>query len=172
MVVVGQYVADNSQLQAQAEFPGKISEVKSGDGTRRLMSVNEALDEKTTRYTLIVWDKEQKRELWQTMLNESRVELPVNSWSPDNKQVFVEIVGSRQADYYVFSADGKEYKSGAKYLDVQAEWGKSKGDQVIEKITGWAANNLLVVYASKSGSNQMLKYWFVTDTGKFTLVGR
>jgi hypothetical protein len=93
--------------------------------------------------------------------------VPHNTWSPDDKQVFLTLTKPEDDDYYVFKADGTPYRTGQPYLDVNSYWQTYSKTLTIRDVTGWAANNLLVVYTQKANGTNGPHYWFVTDTQRF-----
>src|SRR5207247_774945 len=93
--------------------------------------------------------------------------IPGNSWSPNNKQVFVAQNGSDGTTYYVLHADGTLFASGDASLDIKALWQEKKMQYTIRDATGWAAYNLVIVYTSKDDGTPGPAFWFVTDTKGF-----
>lgn len=162
-VIIGQRLAQTNQIVAEEPI-SRIAEVKSGDGSVKLVSVIEEIDRQTTKYSLSVWRGNKKMgELWQTTMSEEKLTLPFNSWSPDNKQLFIRV----GQDYYVFKADGKNFGNGKLYLKVAEAWAETKNANSIDHVSGWAGDDLLVVYTNRPGGEMGSKYWFVTTTAKF-----
>jgi len=76
---------------------------------------------------------------------EAEIRLPENSWSPDNKFVFVfqEVPGGFEV--LLFHADGQLYSDGASYVDVTDEFRVALPESRLRDVTGWDDPALLHV---------------------------
>lgn len=94
-------------------------------------------------------------------------ELPLNSWSPDNKYLFLKKSTSGNQSFLVLHADGSNFTDGQKYLDVTAYWSESKPKFNLKSATGWAANDLMMITTTKEDGSDGPSFWFVIATHKF-----
>ena len=93
--------------------------------------------------------------------------IPDNTWSPDNKQFFVELITPDETKYLVYKADGTNYANGQKYLDIGDYWTKSKHTLKIRGVTGWASADLIIVYTAQDDNTPGPAFWFVTGSHNF-----
>ena len=88
------------------------------------------------------------------------VSLPFNTWSPNNKYLFIKEVGTSDTSYIVMSA------SGASPANVTEFFAESYPDLKLNDVTGWADGTLLVVnYTSSAGKPASL--WFDVTSHHF-----
>ena len=154
---------------AVAAEPEKTLEVHSGDGKAKLLGTNKRLADATTNYVFrVVNEEDSPRKLFSKTLSlGGTIEVPANSWSPDNKQLFVQENNNGVTNYLVYKADGSKYKNGDDHLDVSAFWEKSKYKYTIKTATGWAGNDLLELLTTKEDGTAGPSFWFVTSSRNF-----
>jgi len=148
-----------------AEPTGFVVEpVRSGDGKVALAAVGRKLTDGSVNYTFKTTDREKDVEsvLFEKIVGPGvSFTIPLNSWSPDNKQLFVEVKNGADISYLVFKADGSKYGD-LDYLNVNEYWEKSKNAYTIRTITGWEGNDLLSVKTVEGPS-----FWFVVSSRNF-----
>lgn len=145
-------------------------EIRSGDGSMVLKMVGEKFPDGRVNYSFWVLDRKEnseKKVYSQTTLPGESMDLPHNAWSPNNKQFFIEQYGWPTKKYYVFKADGTEYKEGEHHLDVMSYWLASKNGYEIETITGWGGLDLLVLKTRNEEGDRGPSFWFVTSSRGF-----
>lgn len=154
---------------ASAAEPEKTLEVHSGDGKARLTGISKRQADATTNYTFQVsGEKIDSRVLFsKTLAAGGTIEVPTNSWSPDNKQLFVQENSNGTTTYLVYKSDGSKYKNGEDYLDLSGYWAKSKYKYSIKAVTGWAGNDLLELLTTKEDGSAGPSFWFVTSSRNF-----
>lgn len=151
---------------AQAEE--KIKEVRSGDGKARLIRVAKELTGGEVSYTLKVISGGIERELFSKVVGAgASVDMPLNSWSPDNKQFFLEENDGRTVRYLVYREDGGKYGGEREYLNINEDWVKSKNNYTIDGVTGWEGNDLLRVVTNNGDGTKGPSFWFVVSSQKF-----
>lgn len=158
---------DNTVAAAE---PEKTIEVHSGDGKTKLIQTSSRLADASTSYTFKVTDgtSDSPRVLFSKKLASGETaEIPANSWSPDNKQLFIKENSGGTTNYFVYKANGSKYKNGDDYLDVSSLWQKSKNRYSIKMATGWAGNDLLELRTIKEGGTDGPSFWFVTSSRGF-----
>ena len=142
----------------------------SGEGKFNLTGQKQALPNGMTTYTFQVVDLQKKSSMTLFSITAepgSSMEIPVNAWSPDNKQLFLQANKPSGTTYYVFNADGSAFSNGEKYLDVANYWAQSKNDLTIRTASGWAGPGLLIIYTRRADNTKGPAFWFVTSTRKF-----
>lgn len=149
-----------------------LSEASNSDGSLKLVGTGRVVDGKT-KYSFKVEDVQKKSSLllFETVADPGQTfSIPFNSWSSDYKHVFLQTNDSSGKDYFVFKADGSLFADGSKYLAVGSYWAESKNPQSIDHVSGWAGEDLLVVYTTNPDGTGSSAYWFVVGTRKFMQV--
>lgn len=151
---------------AQAEE--KIKEVRSGDGKAKLVGIVRGSTGGGISYTIKVISGGSERELFSRVVESgSAIDIPFNSWSPDNKQFFLEENDGQTVRYLVYREDGGKYGGEREYLNINEDWAKSKNDHVIDGVTGWEGNDLLRVTTNNGDGTNGPSFWFVVSSQKF-----
>lgn len=157
-------VAQNLEKEVEASEPEQMVEVRSGDGKVSLIRKSLKLADGSISYSFKVvnnTDNSEKELFSKTVSSGVAVEIPSNSWSPDNKQFFVEEKNGGELNYFVYKANGEKYRD-LDYLNVNEYWAKSKNNYQIRAITGWEGNDLLSVKTVDGPS-----FWFVVSSRGF-----
>lgn len=167
----GPEVVEPKQIEiAVTPAPEQVKEARSGDGKMRLVGSRVKGVDETTSYTFKVvsgTDSSQLLLFSKTVDSGTTMEIPFNSWAPNNKQLFVVEKNGREVNFFVYKAGGGKYADGADYLDVGEYWVKSKNKYEIRTITGWAGDDLLVVKTLEEDGGDGPSFWFVTSSRKF-----
>ncbi len=149
--------------------PEKITKVDSGDGKISLILSTKQTSDDAIDNVFKVSDNSKNQE-WplfeKTTTPATSISIPINAWTPDDKQLFF-IENGPETHYYVFKADGASFKNGDKFLDVANFWAKSKNNYAIKNVTGWASGDLLIVETLKPDGTTGPWFWFVTSSRKF-----
>lgn len=156
---------DNKLIIPQNAAPlAKVSEVRSSEGTMKLiMTTKENLDG-TVLYSFSISDPSSKT----TPLFAKRVAkgeemaLPQNSWSPNGKYVFIEDRRGLVVDYLVFKTSGEAFTNGQKYLNATALFNEKVKNYNLKAITGWDDPVLMHVLTFKGPP-----FWFDITTQSF-----
>ncbi len=160
----------------QKEVPMVVvgtTEATNSEGNLKLVGVSRKTTGAQTTYEFKIVDSQKNTEvpIYKTVADPgSEIEIPRNSWSPDYKQVFIKMNSPEGENYFVFRANGENYIDGGKYLAVGDYWREAKMKSKIRAITGWAGNDLLMVYTLNEDGLEGPAYWFVTSTRKFMQV--
>ena len=144
--------------------PVKPIEVHSIEGSLKLIMQEKTLPEGINTYTFFVADitgENQRLLFTKTASGSGTMTIPANSWSPDNKYVFLRESENGSIHVLVFKASGQAFADGQKYLDVIDLFAKRLTTEFITDVTGWDAPALLHVKASS------FSYWFDIDSRSF-----
>lgn len=165
--------ASNIQL-----FPTKVplestSEVHSPDGKMKVVAgkVNKTGGNLYT-YTFTVSDLNgnSPKVIFTTTLSDSqKMQVPENSFSPDNKYLFLKEDDGASLSFLVFKASGEKFAKGEDYIDVVPLF-TGKKDLKITDITGWDADTLLHIFTA-SDKGRGPSYWFDLDSRSFLELG-
>lgn len=160
------------QKETPIEVVGTM-EATNSEGNLKFVGVSRKVAGGQTSYEFKIVDTQKKTEtlIYRTVADPgSEIEIPRNSWSPDYKQVFIKMNSPEGENYFVFRANGENYNDGRKYLPVGDYWREAKMKSKIRAITGWAGNDLMMVYTLDEDGLEGPAYWFVTSTRKFMQV--
>lgn len=86
--------------------------------------------------------------------------IPPNSWSPDNKYVFLKETGTSGTSYFVLSASGDPSSQNDQTANITDLFAKKYPDLKIKDVTGWGGINLVIVNSDSS-------FWFEMPTHSF-----
>ncbi len=160
--------ADQVSTVVMAQAEEKIKEVRSGDGKARLVRVVKELTGGEVDYSLKVISGGTERELFSKVVGAgASIDMPFNSWSPDNKQFFLQENDGQGVRYLVYREDGGKYSDGQEYININEEWAKSKNNYAIKEVTGWEGNDLLRVTTNKENGTSGPSFWLVISSRKF-----
>jgi hypothetical protein len=93
--------------------------------------------------------------------------VPGNSWSPDNKYVFIQDTEGSDVHVLVFKASGESFNTDEQYFDVPDLFAKRETGYTFEEVTGWASGTLLYVRTSGEDSAKGPWYWFEIPSKAF-----
>ncbi len=143
---------------------------KSADGTVSLTITSQKQNDGYTHYIFSTKNKDGLTTKVYDTTESSLISFAIhhNSWSPDNKQFLIEKSTPGKLEYLVFKGDGTNYSNDLKYLDILGFWTSPKNSLTIDTITGWAGNDLVVVYTKKTDGTDGPSFWFFTSTHKFS----
>lgn len=98
----------------------------------------------------------------------TEINIPYNSWSPDNKFLFLEEKNPIKNNYFVFYANGQDFKTGSSYIDVQSLFQEKVKGFVIVDVTGWASPTLLLINTrSEAGGGGKASFWLDVNSQSF-----
>lgn len=138
----------------------------SPDGTETL-TVNKTENESSKSYlfkatTGLNFDK--------NVSKEGTISIPLNTWSPDNKYLFLKEQNSGGDNYLLFSSSGKSFSEGELYLNVSTIFAEKNQEFKIKEITGWASPVLLVINTKTDTNENGPSFWFdITNRGLIRL---
>ena len=94
--------------------------------------------------------------------------VPDNTFSPDNKYVFlIENAGGIKS-YIVFKANGEAFSDTQSSVEIASLFEQKVPGFKITDVTGWAAPNLLIVNTDKAEGGEGPSFWFSVNSENFT----
>lgn len=149
--------------KVQASTP-KASEVRSLEGTMKLLMTSKENPDKTLTYFFTVSDPSGKTTpiFSKTATSGEAMALSHNSWSPNNKYLFIEDRFSTFTDYLVFKVNGEPFTNGEKYLNATNLFKEKVKNYNLKAITGWDDPVLVHVQTVKGPP-----FWFDLTTQSF-----
>jgi hypothetical protein len=88
------------------------------------------------------------------------MQLPANSWSPDNKFIFISGNTPEGLKVLVFRATGEPFADGQSVVDLSALFREKLPNAVLRGVTGWDDPALLHVFTYNADKSIGYSYWF------------
>lgn len=149
--------------QEAAQLP-QTSEVRSLEGTLKLLMTKEDNENGNTVYSFLISDESGKTTpIFEKTVGRGEVmSLPQNSWSPNNKYVFIEDKKGFLVNYLLFKSNAESFANGGKYLNVTNLFNLKVKNYNLKAITGWDDPVLMSIFTVKGP-----KFWFDVTTQSF-----
>lgn len=157
-------------LPSETPTLAQQSEIHSSDGTMNLIMQTETKKDQPKNYSFFVADisGENKRLLFtKTTGLQEKMSLPLNSFSPDNKYLYLEEKKPGFVDVLVFKVSGETFANGEQYLDVGQLLAKSKAGYHINHVTGWVSPIFIQINTIKDDLTKGPSYWFDVESHAF-----
>lgn len=153
--------------QEATQLP-QTSEVRSLEGTLKLLMTKKE-ESGNTVYSFLVSDESGKTTpiFEKTVGRGETLNLPQNSWSPNNKHVFIEDEKGSLVNYLLFKSNGESFANGEKYLNVTNLFNLKVKNYNLKAVTGWDDPVLMSVFTVKGP-----KFWFDVTTTSFIQLAR
>jgi hypothetical protein len=145
---------------AEAQAPD-LTSVGSPDGEATLTMKKEKVQDGTL-YTFFTTDSvtgNQNVVFTKTVSSGDTLSIPANTFSPDDKYIFLKEENSGQTDFFAIT------KSGA--LDISGPFATKYPNLKLTDVTGWGGMALLVVNTVKSDGSLGPSFWFEVPAGGF-----
>lgn len=139
------------------------AEIHSSDGTMKLVTktTKNANSSSMYSFTVSAIDGSDPHMIYATSASPSAtLAIPYNSWSPDNKIVFIEKKSTDGDTYLVLLASGENFANGDKAIDVLALFKEKQPSLRLKEITGWDGIGLLHVTTLTEQGTKGPSFWF------------
>jgi len=150
-----------------------ITEVQSADGTMKLIiKVTSKAGGQT--YTFSVSDiagLNKKTIFMKTLSKNQSLQAPANSWSIDNKYLFLKEQDDGSLSFFVFKANGEPFANGEDYIDVVPLFSNKESSYRIADITGWDSATLLHIFTISANGAKGPSFWFDVESKTFMMLG-
>lgn len=149
--------------------PSETTTVISPDGTWKL-TMKKKQKETTIAYSFLTGAEADSHE--QLIFNETiptsqSFTIPYNTWSPDNKYVFLKESMPDGDRYYVLDASGNGFPDNSRYINVSDLFSQKLADYTVTEITGWADPYLLIINTKTKQGEQGPSFWFEIPSRSF-----
>jgi dipeptidyl aminopeptidase/acylaminoacyl peptidase len=134
----------------------------SPDGTKKITIVAVSAEDSTKTYTLTTanGDNSGQIRIYSTTLPDSEsISVPFNSFSPDNKYLFVIHHKAEINEALVFRTDGEKMTETEQYSKVAETFTAEEIKDSYKETTGWASETLLIVNTTPENDSKQ-SYWF------------
>jgi len=144
------------------------TEVNSADGAMKIIMEKTVRGSGSRMYSFFTTDKQgnQKLILTKTFLGSGGMSVPVNSWSPDNKYLFLKEENATMSSFLVFKQSGDNFSTGESYLDIVPLFLARKSLYTLADVTGWDSDTLLHVVTTGP------PFWFEVPSKSFIQLAR
>ena len=150
------------------------SEVHSPDGLMKIVMNKTFKTQTLVNYTVTVSEVSATFEkiIFSKNLGENQaIQIPDNSWSPDNKYLFLKENDNGKLSFFVFKATGESFADGKEYIDVVPLFDDKKYGVQLSDITGWDSNSLLHIFTVKENDTTGPSFWFDVESKNFYILG-
>ena len=150
----------NSETTTTIEAPdGKVilavTQKIVGEGINEAFSVQDKTGSQTEIYSEVV-------------PTGNNLSVPYNTFSPDDKYLFLKESTPSQTYYYVLATNGKPVTGSQNTLEISSLFYAKYTDFTITDVTGWGGINILVVNTNNKDGSQGPSFWFEVPGGGFT----
>ena len=166
----GQTSTSQNQILRPYPTSNKTQElsVHSGDGTAQLIMRKASQKDNSILYSFFAANASGKIErtlFTKNIPTSDTMVIPANTWSPDNKYVFLRENNANSFSIFVFKASGEAFADQEQYLDLTALFAKRNLPYTVADVTGWDSETLLHMHTTaKEKNSRGPSYWFdVTD---------
>ncbi len=95
-----------------------------------------------------------------TLPDTESINIPFNTWSPDNKYVFLEHKTQQGTEALVMKASGEALSADASFYNVTSLFTAKNTGNTYDQTTGWASETLLIVNTKLPDGSKGPSYWF------------
>lgn len=141
----------------------------SPDGTKTL-----TIEKRDNFYSIFVTSNSDSKKIQifkKEKINSSQLEIPYNTWSPDNLYFFLKEKNATIDNYLVFQSSGELFFNNLPYLLIQEPFKINAPNFTIEEVTGWAAPNLIIVNTKQNDSDSKVSFWYEVPSQAFIQLG-
>src|SRR3989337_4110222 len=163
-------LAANSNTLVVSETETK-EEVLAPNGKMTLILRNVKKADGTTAQTFSVISEDEVTPLQIYTLNsgtDNSISIPFNTFSPDNKFIFLKKGQSEKSEYMVRRTDGKNIKGEDKTVEFTSLFYEKYPEFVITDVTGWGGTGLIVVNSNYLDGKMGPSFWF--DLSGFSFI--
>ena len=100
-----------------------------------------------------------------TLSQGESINIPYNTWSPDDKYFFLQDTTAAGQAILVFQANGQPFANGQTYLNVTDAYKNYGSNDIFDQATGWAANNLIIIITKAPDGTEGTSYWYEVPDG-------
>lgn len=112
-------------------------------------------------------DGSKKEILRKTVPSGTSMTIPYNTFSPDDKYIFLKEDSSGEALYLVLSVSGASLAKDTQALEISGLFADKYPDYKITNVTGWGGLTLIVVNTDKASGGQGPSFWFDVGSRSF-----
>jgi len=152
-------MTETAPAQAMVKKVDIASQISS-DGEKKVIMKTTNNNTGTLTYVFSTADGsgDYEKEIYTTTLSaEETMSIPFNTWSPDNKYLFIQ-KGDR--GFMVFKDSGEAFSDGQLFLDLTDLFAQRKTGHNLSEATGWGSETLIIINTAGEGEAKGPSYWF------------
>ncbi len=144
-----------------APNPQEQSQI-SPDGKKVLTMRIKTNEDFTKTYTFISSnaDGTDQKTIYLVTYSADSMSIPFNTWSPDNKYVFIKHTSPLGSDAIVLKANGEPVTESESAINTTLLFKDKIANNIYDDTTGWASETLLIINTKTSEGAQGTSYWF------------
>jgi hypothetical protein len=146
-------------------------DITSPDGKMTLLMETKKTSENNFNQTLFITTTENKAPLniySKDSSNKEFVSIPFNTFSPDNKFIFLKLEIPDELNYFVLRTDGKDINKDGHTIEIVKPFNAKYPGLKVTDVTGWGGRNLIVINTDTSEGKIGASYWF--DLSNFSFI--
>lgn len=146
--------------------------VSSPDGLKTL-TMKEEKSTDGTMYTFTISDENGSGDLIfsKTLSDGSSLSIPYNTFSPDDKYIFIKEDDNGMASYIVMTTSGVAIGNN-QTLEIVGLFNQKEPNYKVTDVTGWAAPTLIIVNSDKKDGGVGPSFWFEVLDQSFISLSR
>lgn len=148
----------------------QTSVVDAPDGSHSLTVKEEKKAKNTVAYTFSVSTQNsssQKTIFTRTLEEGSSFSVPQNTFSPDDKYIFLKETAKDKINYIVLTSSGDPITKDSQTITFSDLFAVKLPDYKITDVTGWAAPDLIIINTDKLDGSTGPSFWFEVPTQSF-----
>lgn len=144
--------------------PIKDVQINSADGSMKIVMKKTSVGGDRISYSFFISEisgNSEKLIFTKALSLGSAMSIPQNTWSPDNKYLFLKENDGAFSSFFVFKADGQNFSDGSAYINITDLYIKRGITYSLKDVTGWDSDTLLHVLTSGPS------FWFEVPSSSF-----
>lgn len=161
-------VTSYTPREAKAD-PNKETTVDSPDG-KMALTMKEEKGKEAVTYVFLISNQansSQKEIFRETLIPGASISIPYNTFSPDNKYVFLKRADGGKDKYFVLSTAGTMLTEDSLFITFSDAFESKYPDYKITDVTGWGGLTLIVINTEKVGGGEGPSFWFDVASKSF-----
>ncbi|MFI5240868.1 MAG: hypothetical protein ACHQUA_00355 [Microgenomates group bacterium] len=144
------------------------TEVLAPDGKMTLVMKEEKGKESTEYIFSVSSPTGGQKEVYRETINPSgSIQIPYNTFSPDDKYFFLKKVDSGKTSFFVLSTAGTALGKDSPFLEFSSSFETKYPDYKIKDATGWGGMTLIIINTDKVSGGQGPSFWFDVTSNRF-----
>jgi hypothetical protein len=160
-------VIENLQSPIPTSVPNpQVTSQLSPDGKKQLtmkITTNEDLS-KTYVFTTSNPDGTSQQTIYSATYTGDSMAIPFNTWSPDNKYVFITHNNPSGKEAIILKANGEAITEQESSINATKLFTTKITDNLYDEATGWASETLLLINTKTVEGKKSTSYWFEVPT--------
>ncbi|HKC05044.1 MAG TPA: hypothetical protein VKC54_04200 [Patescibacteria group bacterium] len=155
-------------LPEAAAKPEPENSVTSPDGKWTIAMKTEKGKENTSFRFAVTGPEASNKEIFvKTLAKGESLSIPLNTFSPDDKYLFLKQTGVNGASYFVFTTEGVSVGKDVQNADFASLFSAKHENYKITDVTGWGGMHLIVFNTDKVSGGTGPSFWYEVPSGAF-----